>query len=165
MGYYADGHGTLEFERPLSTEELGIVEQALTEACFEFDVYGSKDAVDVWVSDKYHGEWVEEALDRIKNAAPIKSGEIEFSGEDGCLWMFEYRPRNSVWLEKNGYIVYDDPVEDNRRKIRLKLSAFAPSVLMEIAVPELRDDEEYIDELLDSMLCEEFRYNAEWEFV
>lgn len=35
---------------------------------------------------------------------------------------------------------------------------------MEIDVPEDCDKEEYIDELLDSMLDDEFRYNVEWDF-
>lgn len=50
-------------------------------------------------------------------------------------------------------------------KILVKLSCFAPYVIMDIVVPENRDAEEYIDELLDSILVEEFRYNAEWDFV
>ena len=51
------------------------------------------------------------------------------------------------------------------RKIRVKLSCFAPEILMDIIIPSDRDAEEYIDELLDSILAEEFRYNCEWEFV
>lgn len=52
-----------------------------------------------------------------------------------------------------------------RIKIELKLSCFAPTIIMEIEVPYDRDAEEYIDELLESILAEEFRYNAEWDFV
>lgn len=36
---------------------------------------------------------------------------------------------------------------------------------MIIPVPTDRDDEEYIDELLDAILRDEFRYNVEWDFV
>ena len=50
-------------------------------------------------------------------------------------------------------------------KIELTLSCFAPTIVMEIKIPHNRDAEEYIDELLESMLAEEFRYNAEWKFV
>lgn len=39
------------------------------------------------------------------------------------------------------------------------------TTVMEITVPEGRNAEEYIDELLDSVLSDEFRYNAEWDFV
>ena len=35
---------------------------------------------------------------------------------------------------------------------------------MEIDVPENRDPEEFIDEYLDSILSDDFRYNCEWEF-
>ena len=48
--------------------------------------------------------------------------------------------------------------------IKVYLSCFAPEVKMEIDVPEDHDKEEYIDELLDSMLADEFRYNVEWDF-
>lgn len=49
-------------------------------------------------------------------------------------------------------------------RIDLSLSCFAPSIVMEIFVPSDFDPEEYIDELLDSMLTDEFRYNCDWEF-
>lgn len=50
-------------------------------------------------------------------------------------------------------------------KIELKLSCFSPAIRMEIDVPKDRDAEEYIDELLDSILNDEFKYNCEWEFI
>lgn len=36
---------------------------------------------------------------------------------------------------------------------------------MIIPIPEDRDSEEYIDELLDGILNEDLRYNVEWGFV
>lgn len=36
---------------------------------------------------------------------------------------------------------------------------------MIISIPEGRDTEEYIDELLDAILNEGLRYNVEWDFV
>ena len=36
---------------------------------------------------------------------------------------------------------------------------------MIIPIPENRDAEEYIDELLDGILSDEFLYNVEWDFV
>lgn len=50
-------------------------------------------------------------------------------------------------------------------KIKVSPSCFAPTFTMEIDVPADRDSEEHIDELLDSILSDEFRYNCEWEFV
>ncbi len=44
-------------------------------------------------------------------------------------------------------------------------ATFAPEFEMIIPVPTDRDDEEYIDELLDGILNDEFRYNIEWGFV
>lgn len=52
-----------------------------------------------------------------------------------------------------------------RRTILVEPSCFAPEFEMSIHVPENRDDEEYIDELLDRILSDDFKYNAEWNFV
>lgn len=51
------------------------------------------------------------------------------------------------------------------RTINIKLSCFMPEIKMIINVPKNRDDEEYIDEFLDSILNTDLRYNAEWDFV
>ncbi len=50
------------------------------------------------------------------------------------------------------------------RRISVSPSCFAPSFSMLIDVPDSREAEEYIDELLDAILAEEFRYNCEWDF-
>lgn len=52
-----------------------------------------------------------------------------------------------------------------KRTIWVKPSTFAPEFEMIIPAPTDRDDEEYIDELLDGILNDEFRYNIEWGFV
>ena len=36
---------------------------------------------------------------------------------------------------------------------------------MIIPVPDNRDSEEYIDELLDGILKDDLKYNVEWDFV
>ena len=51
------------------------------------------------------------------------------------------------------------------KKIELTLSCFAPTIIMEIEIPQDRDAEEYIDEFLESILAEDFRYNTEWNFM
>ena len=48
-----------------------------------------------------------------------------------------------------------------KRTIWVKSSCFAPEFEMIIPIPTDRDDEEYIDELLDGILSTEFRYNVE----
>lgn len=53
----------------------------------------------------------------------------------------------------------------NKRTIWVKPSCFSPEFEMIIPVPENRDDEEYIDELLDGILKEDFAYNVEWDFI
>lgn len=53
----------------------------------------------------------------------------------------------------------------NKRTILVSPSPFDPEFEMIISIPENRDDEEYIDELLERILGEELRYNIEWDFV
>lgn len=57
------------------------------------------------------------------------------------------------------------PSDMEKRTIWVKPSCFAPEFEMVIPVPTDRDDEEYIDELLDGILNNEVRYNIEWDFV
>lgn len=52
-----------------------------------------------------------------------------------------------------------------KRTIWVKPSCFAPEFEMIIQIPEERDTEEYIDEFLDGILSDGFRYNVEWDFV
>lgn len=52
-----------------------------------------------------------------------------------------------------------------KTKIEVTLSCFVRTFMMEIIVPINVDAEEYIDEFLESILSEEFRYNVEWNFV
>lgn len=52
-----------------------------------------------------------------------------------------------------------------KRTISVQPSCFAPEFEMIISIPDGRDSEEYIDELLDAILNDEFRYNVEWDFV
>ena len=51
------------------------------------------------------------------------------------------------------------------KRIEVTLSCFAPTIIMEVHVPEGREAEEYIDELLGSILADEFKCNAEWFYA
>lgn len=53
----------------------------------------------------------------------------------------------------------------DKRIIWVKQSYFTPGFEMTIAIPGGRDAEEYIDELLDTILADDFRYNCEWDFL
>lgn len=63
----------------------------------------------------------------------------------------------------------DEAEEDGgrmeKRTIYVKPSCFAPGFEMVLSIPEDRDEEEYIDELLDGILNEDMKYNVEWDFI
>lgn len=52
-----------------------------------------------------------------------------------------------------------------RRTIQVILPCGLPCFEAVIRVPEDRDDEEYIDELLDTVLDPKIRYETDWDFV
>ena len=52
-----------------------------------------------------------------------------------------------------------------KRTILVKPSCFAPEFEMIVSIPEDRDAVDYIDELLEGILADEFRRNVEWDFV
>lgn len=54
--------------------------------------------------------------------------------------------------------------QDKQVKVRVKPSCVVPNFEMIIKIPYDRDLEEYIDEYLNRILDEEFKYNFEWEF-
>ena len=51
-----------------------------------------------------------------------------------------------------------------KRTVWMKPSCFTPEIEMIIPIPEDRDAEEYIDEFLDTILCEDLNYKVELEF-
>lgn len=65
-------------------------------------------------------------------------------------------------VEMNEYLVV---IEMEKRTIFVKPSCFSPEFEMIVSVPESRDAEEYIDELLDGILNEDLRHNVEWDFA
>ena len=50
-------------------------------------------------------------------------------------------------------------------KIELQPDCFHPACIMIISVPNDWDTEEYIDQYLESILNDDMKYNAEWDFV
>lgn len=53
----------------------------------------------------------------------------------------------------------------DRRTILVRLPDGLPSFEATIHMPADRDDEEYIDELFDTILDAKIRYEANWDFI
>ena len=52
----------------------------------------------------------------------------------------------------------------HKTRIVVTVTGLDSSFVMEIPVPDDREEEEYIDEFLEKLFCEEFRYNHQWDF-
>lgn len=96
---------------------------------------------------------------------PDVGGKCVYCAEPHGDGIFEDSEREMYLNAAKQAIVqyYSRPTREST--ISVSFSCFAPSVIMKVIIPEGRDEEEYIDELLDAILNEEFRYNCEWDFV
>ena len=52
-----------------------------------------------------------------------------------------------------------------KRTISVTPSCFHPTFEMIISIPDGKDPCDYIDTFLDSILNEDLKYNAEWDFT
>ena len=52
-----------------------------------------------------------------------------------------------------------------KRTIYIEPIGAVPGFEMIIPIPDDRDDEEFIDEMLDGILKDKLRYEIEWDFV
>jgi hypothetical protein len=107
MGYYADGSGSVVFDRILDDREKSTLRDEIS--YFSIDIYDDKESsrtcVDIWDHDKYYSEIVEEILDYISKFANIVEGEIDYIGEDYSMWRYIYQ--NGSWEEQYGHVVYE----------------------------------------------------------
>lgn len=118
MGYYATGGGTIAFKKPQTESAQKEISEILSSALFDCDWFNQHFETDVWFDAKYYSDNVFDALQKIASKYPVRSGLIEFSGEDGAHWKLEYKPKTSTWQEYGGTVVYDDdivPVSKNDR--------------------------------------------------
>lgn len=61
--------------------------------------------------------------------------------------------------------IENKPSEIKQVNILVKLSCFAPEFTMNIQIPDDEDVNNFIDNFLNSILNEEFKYNVDWELI
>lgn len=111
MGYYADGNGCITFKRKLSENDISRIEEILNEAFEDVSVWERQDTgrYEADISDyggKYYEDSVINALASLAEEFELKSGEIEYVGEDQSLWRFIWRQKTNTWEEQTGHVVY-----------------------------------------------------------
>ena len=123
MGYYATYYGNLR-TRSLSEPEKTALDLRLNywsdEDIFEDFDYGfaadNTCAITLSGNSKYYEEDVKDFLAEIEPY--MDSGEIQYSGEDGEFWQFEFR--KGEWYYDIGHIEYTSAVKPMFRKIGAK---------------------------------------------
>jgi hypothetical protein len=87
----------------------------------------------------------------------------DISADKGKTWTAQWMTPSEMLMEfMTGHMVRSHYT--NRTIIFTPGNSTYP-ITMTIPVPQDRDAEEYIDEVLDGMLNEFLQYNSEWEFV
>lgn len=103
MGYYAHGCGDLRLGKKIPANVL----ESLT-GFDEAEQYssGGKDFLCLTHYDeKYFESDVYKDLDKV--APYVLDGDINFVGEDDCVWRFRFDPDCGSFVEENGKITYD----------------------------------------------------------
>lgn len=84
MGYYANGGGQVVLKDKVPDYVLGMLEKSFAE------VADSPDG-GLWMTfeyDKYYDDEITESMNKL--APYVKSGNVEFSGDDDCVWRFHF---------------------------------------------------------------------------
>ena len=105
MSYYAQGSGSVTAKDETAYKNLTAIID--NDDNLQFETFpDDKDLTIGLDSDgNYHDDLV---YAFIKSIAPfIKSGNIEYTGEDGTHWQFRFDPNKNEWIEENGKTVYD----------------------------------------------------------
>ena len=99
MGYYASGSGTIKVKEEPAENTIKIINNAFENV----DYYEKEKEINICGYEKYYEESVYDAIEAIR---PITiSGNIEFKGEDDCIWRFYFKDGN--WIEESGEIYYE----------------------------------------------------------
>lgn len=84
MGYYANGGGQVVLKDKVPQDVIEILEKDFTE------VADSPDG-GLWMTfefDKYYDDEITESMNKL--APYVESGNVEFTGEDDCVWRFHF---------------------------------------------------------------------------
>lgn len=84
MGYYANGGGQVWLKDKVPEDVLGMLGKDFSE------VADSPDG-GLWMTfeyDKYYDDEITESMNKL--APYVKSGNVEFTGEDDCVWRFHF---------------------------------------------------------------------------
>lgn len=102
MGYSASGGGVIHFKE---MPEQSVFDQLNN--VLDLDYMDNLEA-----NFSSYGKYYEDSVISALNAAApyTESGEIEYSGEDGCRWRFIFQ--DGEWVEESGYTYYESEIPE-----------------------------------------------------
>lgn len=112
MGYYATWSGVLKMKEAPTKMTMNELNSVFDDAYYD----SKKNQLELYGHEKYHEDDVYSVLNEIKSI--VKSGEIEFTGEDESHWRIMLV--NDEWIEESGAVYYESemqPAKDNKDDI------------------------------------------------
>ena len=106
MGYFVNMNGNLETKGISEEKARNILERMLLDMGIDVVKDDDDDELDIYVYG-YDKWWIENVENALVEIAPhTLEGEIEFLGEDGEFWKYEYDPNSKAWYEREGEKTY-----------------------------------------------------------
>ena len=102
MGYYANAGGEIYLKDALPAD-FEVPLELVRNWDADIEIYDKEQIVYIDFHDKYSEYWIEEVAKLFKPYT--KSGRIDFTGEDGCIWRYIYL--DGEWKEENARIIFD----------------------------------------------------------
>ncbi len=106
MGYYANGYGDATLKKNVNIEEIDKKLSSIVKNFCNFEYEIDDTNINFWDDNKYHEE---DTLEFLEALIPyITEGIMDYHGEGGDLWRFQFNPKKKKWIEKCPQVVYDD---------------------------------------------------------
>ena len=117
MGYYASGDGIIILKKGISTDEVEEILKSYDHR-YEVEINIEEDKNKQIILDivRPHDKWRDdEETELFEIIAPyIESGHIDFEGEEGCYWRYQYNPETKEWDEHSGEIIFGIHEPENK---------------------------------------------------
>lgn len=105
MSYMAYGNGMAKLKDGVNKEALYEKLDKIVDDCWGLEYEEELNGyIPFYDSENYHEEDIMNFLNAL--IPYITEGEIKYSGEEDCYWMFKFNPETNVWDELDGGCYY-----------------------------------------------------------
>ena len=105
MSYMAYGNGMVKLKDGVNKEALYEKLDKIVDDCLGLEYEEALNGyISFWDIDNYYEDEIMNFLNAL--TPHITEGQIKYSGEENCYWMFEFNPETNAWDELDGGCYY-----------------------------------------------------------